>query len=105
MEVTVTVKLDPVLELGRKYPILPPPKRVKRNVGSSKRKKVLRRDRKCVYCQVRDSNTVDHVLPLSRGGNNSYSNLVGACSACNSFKGDRLPKELRWIVRKNWEKE
>ena len=37
--------------------------------------------------------TRDHVLPLSRGGDNSWTNLVASCSPCNNRKGDRLPRE------------
>lgn len=32
--------------------------------------------------------TIDHVVPLSRGGSNQRSNLVGACKACNEAKGN-----------------
>ena len=35
----------------------------------------------------------DHVLPLSRGGGNSWENVVASCSPCNNRKGDRLPRE------------
>ena len=44
----------------------------------------------CVYCGTAPSTTVDHRIPLSKGGSNDYTNLVGACSACNSKKKDKL---------------
>jgi 5-methylcytosine-specific restriction endonuclease McrA len=54
----------------------------------------------CQYCgrhrhelSHRQYLTRDHVLPFSRGGGNSWENVVTACSACNSRKGGRLPKE------------
>lgn len=54
---------------------------------------VLRRDRyTCVYCGGR-ADTVDHVLPRSRGGSDHWLNLVAACQACNGRKGDRTPAE------------
>ncbi len=42
--------------------------------------------------------TVDHVLPLSRGGDHIWSNVVYACGPCNSQKGGNTPTEwsLRW---------
>jgi 5-methylcytosine-specific restriction endonuclease McrA len=39
--------------------------------------------------------TIDHVLPLSLGGEHSWDNVVLACSACNSSKGNRLLSEWR----------
>jgi 5-methylcytosine-specific restriction endonuclease McrA len=54
---------------------------------------VLRRDKRtCVYCG-RTADTVDHVLPRSRGGGDTWFNLVAACQACNGLKGDRTPRE------------
>lgn len=37
--------------------------------------------------------TMDHVVPRSRGGRDSWTNLVTACRACNSAKRDRTPEE------------
>jgi len=37
--------------------------------------------------------TVDHVLPLSRGGRNTWGNTVCACPPCNQRKADRMPNE------------
>ena len=57
------------------------------------RTEILRRDRHtCVYCGGR-ADTVDHVLPRSRGGGNTWLNLVAACQACNGRKDDRTPAE------------
>ncbi|HKS90501.1 MAG TPA: HNH endonuclease [Tepidiformaceae bacterium] len=57
------------------------------------REGILRRDRStCVYCSG-NAQTVDHVLPKSRGGSDSWLNLVAACKACNGRKGDRTPQE------------
>lgn len=70
------------------------------------RKAVLRRDRyTCAYCgtQIGDRRrgkvltkqnfTVDHILPVSRGGKNSWGNTVCACPPCNQRKADRMPNE------------
>jgi 5-methylcytosine-specific restriction endonuclease McrA len=54
----------------------------------------------CQYCgrhrsQLRGRQflTRDHILPISRGGGNTWSNVVASCSSCNNRKGDRLPEE------------
>ena len=58
------------------------------------RKNVLRRDRStCQYCGSRSNLTIDHVLPKSRGGRDTWTNLVAACVTCNNRKGDRTPDE------------
>lgn len=54
----------------------------------------LRQRRRCTYCD-RPAATVDHVVPLVRGGTNFEGNLVPACRACNSGKRHRLVIELR----------
>ena len=53
----------------------------------------------CQYCgrnggelRFRESLTRDHLLPLSRGGTNEWTNVVTACSTCNTRKGNRLPQ-------------
>lgn len=38
--------------------------------------------------------TRDHLIPLSRGGTNAWTNIVTACSTCNALKGSRLPAEV-----------
>lgn len=46
----------------------------------------------CVYC-AGPFDTIDHVVPLTRGGDNMKSNLVPACRSCNSSKGQKLLSE------------
>jgi 5-methylcytosine-specific restriction endonuclease McrA len=41
----------------------------------------------CAYCGGR-ATTIDHVLPRSRGGKNTWVNTVAACGSCNQRKGD-----------------
>ncbi len=61
------------------------------------RRNIMARDHfQCQYCQTRSSPsqlTLDHVLPRSRGGKDSWTNLVTACKKCNSKKGGRSPTE------------
>lgn len=42
--------------------------------------------------------TIDHVVPVSRGGSNLYANLVAACQRCNTFKDDRTPEEAGMTI-------
>ncbi len=61
------------------------------------RKNIFERDKNtCQYCSKqckREDLTIDHVIPRSRGGTNSWTNLVIACYPCNMKKANRLPKE------------
>ncbi len=59
------------------------------------RKNILRRDGyKCSYCGRGDiALTIDHIIPKSKGGTDSWENLVCACTICNNRKGDRTPDE------------
>ena len=60
---------------------------------------VLARDqRRCTYCLGR-ATTVDHVLPRSRGGRNTWLNTVAACEECNGRKGNRIPAEAGMRMR------
>ncbi|MBK5187914.1 MAG: HNH endonuclease [Gemmatimonadaceae bacterium] len=60
------------------------------------------RDRyRCQYCgrtqvelKPRESLTRDHLIPISRGGANEWTNVVTACSPCNTRKGNRMPEEI-----------
>ena len=59
-----------------------------------------RDDYRCQYChrtqaelRPRECLTRDHLVPMSRGGDNEWTNVVTACSACNTRKGNRLPAE------------
>lgn len=48
----------------------------------------------CQYCK-KEADTIDHVIPLARGGSNDISNLVPACRSCNSSKQAKLISEWR----------
>ena len=63
------------------------------------RRGVLRRDgHRCAYCG-KTATTIDHVQPRSRGGVDSWENLVACCLRCNNVKGDRTPVEMNWSLR------
>lgn len=50
----------------------------------------------CMYCggEYPETNlTRDHVIPMSRGGSDRWSNVVTACRSCNTRKGNRVPEQ------------
>ncbi|HEX2863126.1 MAG TPA: HNH endonuclease, partial [Deinococcales bacterium] len=65
------------------------------------RRNVFRRDaHTCQYCgRTGGDMTLDHVVPRSRGGRNSWDNIVTACRECNSRKRDRTPEEANMHLR------
>lgn len=67
-------------------------------VDAGKRAKVYQRDgHVCCYCGERFAASElepDHVIPVSRGGNDAIGNLVAACFPCNRAKFDRHPTEF-----------
>lgn len=63
------------------------------------RRGVLRRDgHRCAYCG-KAATTIDHVQPRSRGGVDSWENLVACCLRCNGAKADRSLEALGWRLR------
>lgn len=64
------------------------------------RRGVHLRDRgRCGYCG-RPGGTIDHIVPQSRGGGDTWTNTVLACGRCNNRKGDKSPAQagLRLLV-------
>ncbi|MBT0568294.1 HNH endonuclease [Williamsia sp. CHRR-6] len=60
---------------------------------------LMHRDQfRCGYCGAK-ANTIDHVIPRSRGGAHNWENCVASCAACNHKKADRLLSELGWTLR------
>lgn len=60
---------------------------------------VLARDsRRCGY-YGQTATTIDHALPRSRGGRNTWLNTVAACGGCNQRKGDATPAEAGMALR------
>ncbi len=68
------------------------------------RRNVLLRDRfQCQYCGVKcreGAISIDHVMPRSRGGKTSWTNVVAACHTCNRRKGSLTPEEAGMPLRK-----
>ena len=61
------------------------------------RKNIFVRDGyKCLYCGAKAPRVVlelEHVIPKSKGGPNTWDNLVASCHGCNQKKGDKTPEE------------
>lgn len=56
---------------------------------------MLRDNHRCAYCGTR-AETIDHVVPRSRGGAHSWENCVACCAKCNRRKADKTLSELGW---------
>lgn len=66
-------------------------------------KKVLfnRDNWRCQYCNVslcKETITIDHLLPSSRGGTTTWFNCVAACKLCNKKKGNKTPEEANMVL-------
>ena len=63
------------------------------------RQGVLARERhRCAYCGSR-AQTIDHIVPRSRGGEWTWLNTVAACGSCNERKGNKTPAEAGMRLR------
>lgn len=47
-------------------------------------------DYRCVHCGTREELTVDHIIPVSKGGGDERENLQTLCKRCNSSKGTKV---------------
>jgi len=98
--VTVRVRLPSVLRLLRHVRM----KRFFYEAPFSRSNVYARDDHRCQYCARRLSPaqlTFDHVIPVARGGQKGWENIVTCCIPCNRRKGDRTPDQagLRLIRR------
>ena len=65
----------------------------RRRIASVSRRAVFARDEyRCQYCGA-GADSIDHVIPRSRGGLDDWENLAAACRTCNSTKRNRTPAE------------
>ena len=71
----------------------------RRQAVLSRRAVFARDDHICQYC-VGPADSIDHVLPRSRGGGHDWENLVAACRRCNLAKRDRTPEEAGMRLRR-----
>jgi len=69
----------------------------------SKRNIIRRDNSECQYCGChvnRESVTIDHVIPKSRGGKHEWTNVVVSCKKCNTKKSNRTPTETGIVPRR-----
>ncbi|MEO0321627.1 MAG: HNH endonuclease [Myxococcota bacterium] len=69
----------------------------------SRRNVLLRDGHRCQYCGAQKPAkelTYDHVLPRSKGGRTTWTNIVAACRPCNAQKGNRTPEQARMPLRR-----
>ena len=63
------------------------------------RHNIFKRDNNtCAYCGLKFMQkdlTVEHIIPRSQGGNNSWHNLITACATCNNKKGANTPEQAK----------
>jgi 5-methylcytosine-specific restriction endonuclease McrA len=61
---------------------------------------IYKRDgHKCQYCGSTKQLTIDHIIPRSRGGQDTWENLVVACMPCNTRKSDKLLEETNLVLQ------
>jgi 5-methylcytosine-specific restriction endonuclease McrA len=75
---------------------------VKFRIGKLKinRQRLYKRDNhECTYCGSKKNLTIDHIIPKSKGGQNTWMNLITCCSSCNRLKDDRTPEEANMKMR------
>ncbi|KAK3124540.1 hypothetical protein QOZ80_7BG0588080 [Eleusine coracana subsp. coracana] len=73
-------------------------RRIKQSLS---RKNIIYRDGfTCQYCSSGENLTIDHVIPISRGGKWEWENLVTACSRCNSRKGQKTLEQANMKLLK-----
>lgn len=70
-----------------------------RRASLSRRGVFLRDDGVCQYCGSR-ADSIDHVVPRSRGGEHVWENVVAACGRCNARKRDHLLEDTPMRLRR-----
>lgn len=74
------------------------------NVTFEEVQEMYRQTPKCPYCWTNKSDTIDHVIPLSRGGTNNPDNLIAICRSCNSKKRDKTLREFKPLLAMMWDR-
>lgn len=88
-----TVDVNSIIAVKRSMPH----KYIRRTIPPLTNRELFLRDaHMCMYCGSEFGEimlTRDHVVPMSRGGRDRWSNVVTACRHCNTRKGNRTPEE------------
>jgi len=91
--INFSIPLPSVIKLNRYI------KYVKRPLMYSRRNVLIRDDFTCQYCgdstkKDKVKMTIDHIIPISKGGLNNWKNAVACCIKCNVNKGNKSLKEF-----------
>jgi hypothetical protein len=70
-----------------------------RSVAVNRRTVFARDGQHCQYCGAA-AESIDHVVPRSRGGTHTWDNVVAACRRCNTHKEDRYLHEIGFVLRR-----
>lgn len=65
------------------------------------RDQIFQRDKRCLKCGTDKNLTIDHIVPLSKGGKKNISNLQTLCESCNVSKSDNIIDYRRTTNVKN----
>ena len=63
----------------------------RRTTGLAKESLDEKKNARCIYCNRKlniQNATMDHIVPISKGGNNCQVNLITCCFVCNNERGD-----------------
>lgn len=93
----LVIKAPAVVRLLKRF------RRVTKPVKFSRVNIYARDDYECQYCGKScniSELTYDHVIPRSKGGRTEWTNIVSACTKCNSYKGGRTPEQARMKLKK-----
>lgn len=73
---------------------------IKRRELAPTKHNIFRRDgNTCQYCGSKKDLTIDHIVPVSKGGKNTWTNMVTACHMCNNKKGDKSLEDVGFTLK------
>ena len=95
-EKTIIMKIPAVMKLINIIRVI-----YRNQVPFNKRNVIVRDEFTCMYCGKKPKTlTVDHVIPISKGGKSTFENCVAACKTCNTKKGNKLPSEINMYIKR-----